>query len=66
MAYETYIERRKREEEGLRRNRFDFDSSGDIGIPIGNGMTIDSSGDIGFSIGGGLTIDSGGDIGFKF
>ena len=66
MAYESYSERLKREEEVRRRNRFDFDTSGDIGIPIGGGMTIDSSGDIGFSIGGGMTIDSGGDIGFKF
>jgi len=38
-----------------------LDSGGDIGIGIGNGMSIDSDGDVGFNIGG-IHIDSGGDI----
>lgn len=49
-----------------KKNGFDIDSDGDIGIPIGSGMNIDSDGDIGFDLGNGLTIDTDGDIGFKF
>ena len=49
-----------------KKNGFDIDSDGDIGIPIGSGMTLDSDGDIGFDLGNGLTIDTDGDIGFKF
>jgi hypothetical protein len=43
-----------------------IDSSGDVEIGIGGGLTVDSDGDVGINIGGGVTIDSDGDIGFSF
>jgi len=53
--------------------RDDNDNAGDIGINtsgeltigIGGGLTVDTDGDVGISLGGGVSIDTDGDVGFS-